>query len=79
MDEYRGLDSFLTAPSVKSDLIKELGTDLRNANLRVLTDNEDIHTFQYEWVKDGQRIRQTNVTFFKDGKIYRHMGHNVQI
>ena len=53
--------------------------DLRNANLRVLTDNEDIHTFQYERVKDGQRVRQTNVTFFKDGKIYRHMGHDVPI
>ena len=53
--------------------------DLRNSNLRILTDNEDIHTFQYERVKDGQRIRQTNVTCFKDGKIYRHMGHDVAI
>ena len=61
------------------DQFEDPTLDLRNANLRVLTDNEDIHTFQYEWVKDGQRIRQTNVTFFKDGKIYRHMGHNVQI
>ena len=61
------------------DWFEDPTLDLRNANLRVLTDNEDIHTFQYEWVKDGQRIRATNVTFFKDGKIYRHIGHNVII
>jgi hypothetical protein len=61
------------------DWFEDPTLDLRNANLRVLTDNEDIHTFQYERVKDGQRVRQTNVTFFKDGKIYRHMGHDVII
>ena len=61
------------------DWFEDPTLDLRNANLRILTDNEDIHTFQYERVKDGQRVRQTNVTFFKDGKIYRHMGHDVPI
>ena len=61
------------------DWFEDPTLDLRNANLRVLTDNEDIHTFQYEWVKDDQRIRATNVTFFKDNKIYRHIGHTVQI
>ena len=61
------------------DWFEDPTLDLRNANLRVLSDNEDIHTFQYERVKDGQRVRQTNITFFKDGKIYRHMGHDVPI
>ena len=74
--EMVSLDEFLQQ---MKDWFEDPTLDLRNANLRVLTDNEDFHTFQQEWVKDGQRIRQTNVTFFKDRKIYRHMGHNVQI
>ena len=57
----------------------DLSSTIRQGLRSVITDNEDIHTFQYERVKDGQRVRQTNVTFFKDGKIYRHIGHTVQI
>ena len=37
--------------------IKDLLPNLKNANFRILTDNEDIQPFQYEWVKGGKRNR----------------------
>jgi len=58
------------------DWFADESIDLRNANIRILSDNEDIHTFQYETERDGQKIRRTNVTFFRDGKVYRHIGHD---
>ena len=44
--------------------LKDLTLDSKNANFRILTDNENIQPFQHECVNDGKRTRLTNVTFF---------------
>ena len=47
--------------------------DLRNANLVILADNPDMHSFQYERNIDGKRLRITNVALIKDKKLWRHI------
>ena len=47
--------------------------DLRNANLVIVADNPDMHSFQYERNIDGKRVRITNVALIKDKKLWRHI------
>ena len=47
--------------------------DLRQANLVIIADNSDLHSFQYERHIDGQRMRVTNVALIREKKLWRHI------
>ena len=53
--------------------------DLRNANLVIVADNSDMHSFQYERNIDGIRVRITNVALIKDKKLWRHIINYVRL
>ena len=47
--------------------------DLGNANVVIVADNPDMHSFQYERTIDGKRMRITNVALIKDKRLWRHI------
>ena len=53
--------------------------DLRQANLVIIADNSDLHSFQYERHIDGQRMRVTNVALIREKKLWRHIVNYVPI
>ena len=76
--EFKSVSEF--DMSTREDLLTQIKEwfddetfDLRNANLFIVADNPDMHSFQYERTIDGKRARITNVALIKDKKLGRHI------